>query len=172
MKTYYAPVFSKDGNDYLAPAGPAGIVAGIVYDTVEEAKTAGAEAGLQRTYGLVPTGEVVILEDGKYPAPYVIATIADIQAWIIGGPALDGLLAARSSAVENLSEELDPTPTATTGDPTTQTVEDGFRTVTSDAPVQDNGQEQKPTEASATMLTEENSVPVVLNGDHTGPDNG
>src|SRR2546430_1675708 len=97
MTTQYAPVFTKDGDQYIVP-GPD--VAS--YDTVEQAVAAGIGAQLQSGYGLSPTGQTVAIEDGKYQAPFIIATIADKTAWIIGGPTLDGLTSQRHVAVENL----------------------------------------------------------------------
>lgn len=96
MTTHYAPVFLKDGNEYILPGSEI-----ASRNTVEEAKAAGAEANLQNTYGLVATGDVVSLEDGQYEGPYIVATVGDKQAWIIGGPTLDELMEARHSAVEN-----------------------------------------------------------------------
>lgn len=96
MSTQYAPVYAKDLNQYIVP--------GLASDTVEQAVIAGGEAQLQNTYGLVPNGEVVSLENGQYPGPYIIATVGDKTAWIIGGPTFESLTADRHPAVENLSK--------------------------------------------------------------------
>ncbi len=95
MSTKYAPVFKKDDlNEYIVPSVGS-------YDTRDAAIAAGASANLQNTYGLTPDGTGAILEEGDYQGPFIIASVGDKTAWIIGGPTLDGLLDAGHPAVEN-----------------------------------------------------------------------
>jgi len=134
----YTPVFMKDLNEYIVPSPE------LAQDTPELADYAGIGAGLAAGYGLNYTGKTVEITDSGYAGPFVIATIADKQAWIIGGPSLVELLAARNPAVENLPTE----------EPTVIGIDLA----------------SGPDKTVIMPLTEDNSVPVVLNGDATGPD--
>lgn len=101
--TKFTPVFARDGNTFIVPE------ADFVQETAELADVAGIGAGLAAEYGLNYTGRVEELsDDGKYPGPYVTATIRDKQALIISGQSLvDAVL---SGAAENIPA----TPTTTT----------------------------------------------------------
>ena len=69
----FTPVFAKDGDTYIVPD------ADFVQDTAELADVAGVGAGLAKEYGLSYTGRAEELSDeGKYPGPYVTATIREI----------------------------------------------------------------------------------------------
>lgn len=96
----FTPRFYKDGDQYVVPSPS------LLFDTPEEAVAGGAAAGLQSGYGLSPTGESVELQDesNSFPGPFLIASVGNLRAWIVGGPTLDALVTDRNDAVEQLPE--------------------------------------------------------------------
>ena len=99
----FAPVFVKDGDQYIVP-NPA-----LVFDSSDEAEHGGVAAGLQNGYGLIPNGDVVSVNDnGEYAGPFIITAVGNIRALIVGGPTLDRLTDQNHPAVENLTPPEPP----------------------------------------------------------------
>jgi len=98
MSTQYAPIFTRDGNDYIVPSPE------YAQDTIALADAAGLAADLEPTYGLKYTGRTAVLDataEGGYTGPFIIASVGEKTVWIVGGPTLDGLLQDRHPDVQN-----------------------------------------------------------------------